>query len=439
MRLRPALPILLLALLILPALPRVGSAGHVYDSEKLRIVGDVSEEWIDAAAGLGTQLYAALKAHFGREPEADELPLKLILYPRRSTYEIALRKQGIKGHAAHAGGWTTWRRGESHVWVQKEPFDTRRLILHELVHQFHDKCQAVSRRGRGAWWYREGLAEWFGWHRRTKKGLLFGQLDAVALNSTARYAAARSKESAFVPWRLGIGKDKASYVEALALVGGILMSRDGELKTRFQRWERQILAKGGDHRAFEVQFADRKKDLRGAIADAWASLFGQWAPTTLGWDEQDDVIRVTQREKSDLWRMGTPHLDRWRAVVEVVTGTEPKAAAGVAISFSRKRSVRVFAERDHVVLLDDLGLRPRGGAALTREQRAQLPEGRKTVLDVRRTATGIEVHATRGGKRVTLKHALPGVAWRSWGLTVRATGARFRFLPREKAAKDDGK
>ncbi len=414
-----------LVLLTLLALATPAHAEHVYESERLRISGDVDEAWIEEAAELGGELFTALERHFGRAPAEAELPLVLVIHPDRASYRKALAAKGVQSDAAHAGGWTFWKTGISHVWVQAEPFDTRRLILHELFHQFHDKVGPSTRRGQGPWWYREGLAEWFGWHRRTKEGLRFGALDAVALNDLARRAALRAKARDFDPWKVAVGKTRKDYVDALALVGGLMLAPDRDLRARFRLWEREMLTRGGGTKAFERRFRERRPALLGAVRLGWSTLGGQWLPREAGWDERDGVISVRKRVGSRLWRVRGPSRESFAQRVEIVTGTEAAATAGLTVALGGTRSVHVFVDAGGV----RLERRPPRAVQPADVTRGKLPEGRKTILQVEVDAAGVSVHAQRSDRQVELFLAETGVRVDTWGLLAMDTGARFRLLP----------
>jgi len=428
MRVHPLLIAGLLFLLAAVGPPARAGTEHVYESAHLRVTGAVDEAWIEQAAALGEALYTAAARHFGREPEEADLPLELVLYPGRGSYAQALRKVGASGKTLRAGGWTLWTQGVSHIWLQPEPFDTRRLVLHELLHQFHDKCRPRSRRGSGAFWYREGLAAWYGWHRRTKEGLRFGQFDVVALNGLARAAAARARSEAFDPWALATGKAKADYVDALALVGGLMLAKDKDMRARFARFEQEILPRGGDREAFRRRFAERRADLRAAIVTGWGSVLGQWAPTTAGWDERDGVITVRKAPQAAvLTRVGLVPAATFALRVEIVTGTEKTGSAGWVLGL-----------RTGAVLPVLVTLRIEGSlvaiSAPSGRKVGRLPPGRKTDVTVRQTATGIEIVTARADARQTLTLPLAGARVTTWGLRAAGTGARFRFLAPAKAA-----
>ncbi len=417
----------LLAACLIVFLPGLATAAppaateHVYESAHLRVTGTVDEAWIEQAATLGEALYADAARHFGREPDAADLPLQLVVYDRRRSYAQALRKLSAPGAALRVGGWTFWSRGVSHVWRQPEAFDTRRLILHELLHQFHDKCRPRSRRGGGAFWYREGLAGWYGWHRRTKQGLRFGQFDAVALNGMARAAAARARSPEFDPWALCTGRVKADYVDALALVGGLMRAKDKDLRARFRRFEQEILPRGGDVVAFRRRFRERRADLRAAIVSGWAGVLGQWAPFSAGWDEEDGVITVPKGLNAGMTRTGIAPSAAFELRVEIVTGTEKAASAGLVLGLrtggGAPVGITLRIEGTLVVIKAPSGRRV-----------GRLPPGRKTDLTVRLTAAGLEIVTVRAGGRQALDVPLAGARLTTWGLRAAGTGAHFRFL-----------
>src|SRR5687767_2413992 len=146
--------------------------------------GDVPAEVLEEAASLGDQLVPLLAAHFEAEVPKAARPLRVVIHATQEAFRNAvLAEGGTASDLEHVGGYTPKKTLVSHLWLQDEPFDTRRLVLHELVHQVQDKTFAEFGPGTDTEWHREGLAEWFGWHVRGAKGLEVGRLDAVARNA----------------------------------------------------------------------------------------------------------------------------------------------------------------------------------------------------------------------------------------------------------------
>ena len=353
----------LLALLALlgSGLPAAG-AEHVYQSERLAVRGAVPERWIDTTVRLADALYPALEAHFGRGPAAAELPLRLVLFPTRARYEAALRDAGVRGTLGHSGGWTFWKKGVSYVFLQKDAWHTRRLILHELTHQFHARCRPPSRRGKGAWWYREGLAEYFGWHHRTRTGIEFGQVAELGRRGTATEARARVLADRVDPWKLGTREERSDYAEALALVAPLIAGPDADLVGRFRAWEREVLERGGDAPAFERHFGPVRDRLPPALQAFWKEATPAREAVHGAWRRDRGVVVGQATDGAGMLRLPDGPAARSQVQVTVPAGAE--AGLGVAGLGSE---VAAFLGPGHVAFCE------RGAAGAPWRVRARLP------------------------------------------------------------------
>ncbi len=400
-------------------------AEHVHEDERLRITGDVPEAWITTAADLGNALYPELKKHFGREPKPAELPLQLVLYPDRDAFAEGMQAAGHRDPAQEeSGGFTDGVKGTSRVWLQADAFHTRRLILHELVHQFHDKCQDSAHRGKGPFWYREGIAEWFGWHRRTKAGVRFGAIDVIARGGARGDARKRMKKGIYPAWDLAVGKRKADSGDALCLVGAFLGTKDKDVRSRFRTWEADLLQHGGGSKSFERAFESMKGDVASAVRVFWQSAPLPWATSSGGWDERDGVVSAKTAGEATAWSSEL----RWKAFS--VTTVLEKGRAGLCSKPAyRSPQVAAVVEKGSMLLLAKPS-KARSWKVITSgslktegELRLSLAfkDGGKTVFTVvgpggRRT---LEVETKTLGVQYSLELGCPG-------LIVRKGTAQFR-------------
>lgn len=260
---------------------------NMVNTAHLQVRGRVSVQLVEEAAALGEALYTHLQKHFGRAPDPKLLPLRLTIHPDMEAFRRELARRGTLTGLTEVGGYTWFGRGGSHVAKQRHAFDTRRLVIHELTHQFHFGCRPRWRRGRGPAWYREGLAEYFGWHRRTPTGVTFGVLDLVAPTRRAHDARRRVRSKSWHPRAFLDRQRTADYVDALALVGGLLSSPDEKVRATFRTWERAVLEAGGETRRIQEAFPDGAA-LKQALRDTWDQRGPLWGPAPSGWDEQAD-------------------------------------------------------------------------------------------------------------------------------------------------------
>ncbi len=406
----------------------VARAEHVYEDEHIRIRGNVPEEWVETAAELARALYPRLKTHFEKEPRKRELPLQLVLYPDRRSFIEGMRAAGHKDPKhARLGGFTDWQNGISRVWLQTDAFHTRRLVIHELVHQFHDKCQSPARRGKGAFWYREGLAEWFGWHRRVGLDVRFGTLDAVARGGTRSQVFERIADASYSPWGVAIGVRKADYADGLCLVGAFLGTKNKQVFERFRAWERSLLVRGGGTRSFEVVFREAHEQVSEVVRSYWRDL-QVWEAEGGSWDERNE-LSIGRSGKRDAVLWARPGLSRRvNVTLYLVEGDDVQAG------------LRLATGKDHPEMAAVIG---RGLMAILRRDGDQWHpiasqtttiSGANVRLSLRTRRGEVELTATAAaadGGKMALYAPLaafgvdPGVSFTRVGLLVRNGAARF--------------
>ncbi len=311
----------------------VAAEGGVVEGRYVRVQGKVPAHWLDTAAELGDALFERMQADFGRVPDKRALPLELTLHPDRAAFLAAVHAARSKTSAKDAtpppGGWTSWDPCVSHVWLQADAFDTRRLVLHELVHQFYARTRSKSRRGTDQAWYREGIAEWYGWHRRTRSGLVFGAFDLVARNPRIRDVRARVSKEGWSAFAVGSGETKADYDDAIALVGALRGTDDAALRALFRRYEQDVLERGGGAKTFVSLFEAKRAVLEEAVRAFWAGVRSPLEVTSGDWDETPEGLRITPGHGEVRADLGDPAAPWKRIEVELAHD-----GAGVGILFS---------------------------------------------------------------------------------------------------------
>lgn len=323
--------LLLVCLGSLAAEPRHAQAdGGVVDGTFVRVQGSVPAHWLDVAAELGDALFEQLKSDFGREPERSELPLHLTLYPTSAALAEAVGPAAIKreekARGARLGGYTTWDPCRSMVALQRDAFDTRRLVLHELVHQFVGRLQPASMRGREPAWYREGVAEWYGWHRRTKSGIEFGAFDVAASNDAHARIRALVATPSWSAWLMAAGEEPATYESATALVAALRGTDDGDLRSTFAAFERDVLDRGAATRSFTRLFRAHRTRLDAAVVAWWRSLQPRWRLHGSGWDERSGELSVQARSPS--MASPVPATGRWGGLLTILRLDAQGSASG---------------------------------------------------------------------------------------------------------------
>jgi hypothetical protein len=351
---------LVLAVLLL-LLPRGATAAQ--DVEEVRtphlvVRGDVGLERLRGYADLAEACWPQWKAFFREEPPRDRMPLVMDVRTDRDGWLRTLASVGVLGAAAltGAGGYYDPRTRVSYLYLQPHDSSTRLLVLHELTHQYQYKSVLGERPERCPLWLREGLAEHFGYHRRTAAGLETGAYDMVAIDARPAEVAARVARGAFDPWAVGTGAVATpDYTDALALVGTLLRTKDAALAGAFRRYQDDLLRGAEAGKAFEKAFADLKPRLRAAVTEVWGGLRRPWSVVYVAWDEAPGVIVGDGRPWAFL--QGTRDLRGPDAGIEATLTLSDRAAAGgvclgvrgpddlVGLEVRADRSVRVRVKR----------------------------------------------------------------------------------------------
>jgi hypothetical protein len=305
------------------------SAGGMVESPKVVLRGDVAPEVLLEALELVEGAWRHWKETFGREPATADLPMAFDIFPDRESFLQGARAAGCREDLSGMGGWTSWEGRVSLLFVQPDPFDTRRLVLHEGTHQFQARAFPADRPQDDAPWHREGLAERFGWHRRTRAGLEVGHRDAVALRHRPQEAAERVRFRAFDPWAIGSRAVEADYTDSLALATTLLETSDAELRERYLAWRTNAFRGGGSARGFLQVFEGMEERLRRAANEVWGRFHRTWRPDGPGWEAREEGLRFMGAEPARLvFEWFQPPED---AAVAATVATTRGEGAGVSI------------------------------------------------------------------------------------------------------------
>lgn len=313
--------------------------------------GDAPADVLEEAARLGDQLVPLLAAHFEAPIPKDAAPLKVVIHATREGFQKAvLAEGGTAADVATAGGYTPKKTLVSHLWVQAEPFDTRRLVLHELTHQVQDKTFASFGPGTDVEWHREGLAEWFGWHVRGAKGLEVGRMDAIARNELPAQIANEVTAGRMSAWDIATRADPQPYARALGLVEALLRARDPDLRRRFRAWERDAWTHRDAAARFATAFEGARPAVQTALEEAWRGRALHWGQSA-GWDEANGhiigagnfVLLVRGRPATAADGVGPaqslPPGQRWEARARLIGG---KGGAGFLLHPARQTAVTLI-------------------------------------------------------------------------------------------------
>ncbi len=291
----------------------------------VRARGDVDPALVEEFARLAEAAYPQWKAYFGAEPRKEWLPLDLVVLKDRASFLSAVHAAGASGDFPGAGGYYHPATRTSYLYLQPHLSSSRLLVLHELTHQYQYK--AVQDNGdRTPVWHKEGLAEHFGFHRRTAAGLETGALDVVAIDSRPVQCAARVREGKVDLWAIGTGAAQADYTDALAMVETFLRTSDAGLRTAFHEWEKDVYRGAPAASRFEKAFRGKKDRLEAALKEVWGRFERTWSIVYIAWDE--DGGDVVGRGLPWAFLKGSRPLSGATASVEAAVALSPGAVAG---------------------------------------------------------------------------------------------------------------
>lgn len=423
---------LLVGLLLLVArAPRAAAGDDEFKTAHVTVRGDVGAARVRAWAELAEAAYPQWKAFFDAEPPKSRLPLELDVRTTREGFLHAVHVVGVTGALPGAGGYYDPRSRWSFLYLQPHETSTRLLVLHELTHQYQYKALQDDVPDRSPVWHREGLAEHFGYHRRSATGVELGALDMVAIDDRPTQCAERVRAGTFDAWAVGTGTaPNPDYADALTLVETFLRTTDKGLVSTYHAWEREIYKTGNANSKFERLFESKRARLAAAVTEVWGGFRAPWKVGYVGWDEEPGAIVGRGMPWAMLeGQVPVPSASRF-VEAEIELGADA-VGGGIALGVKDKEHLLLAEVRAEGVVL----LRRRVNAVWT--EFAQVPlavRGRpltpvKVRFELRGTIARVAVDGMPAierdlaGAGVTLSD-VEGAA----GLTAEAGTVRFRKL-----------
>jgi hypothetical protein len=302
----------------------------------LLVRGDIPEAELARYGALAEACWGHWKAYFGAEPKQKDLPLLLDVRRDREGFESALRRAGVDRSAVgSAGGYYDPRSRTSYLFLQPHDSSTRLLVLHELTHQLHAKVVLDNDLTRSPLWHKEGIAEWFGFHRRGKGGLEVGVLDGVAIDDRPTQCAERLRTPGADPWAVLTGSAKTvDYTDALMLVAAFLRTKDATVSKAFRTLEREFESGGDPAKKTARAFAGERERVLAAVHETWDGFRRPWKGVYIAWDEEDGAIVGHGRPWAFL--QGTSDLARGKVSIEAKVSLGGREAAAGAIAVGVK-------------------------------------------------------------------------------------------------------
>jgi hypothetical protein len=243
--------------------------------------------------------YTQMKQFFKSEPDRK---LQIKLFATRQRYQAAfdnLRKVFYwnKKHRNTSGLYVR-ETATSYLWAQPDEYLTRRVLLHELAHQYHDLVRP--------WSYvpsldycDEGLAEHFSWHNWDGKVLEMGIAPQISpIDYAARALQQLRSAAGFEFERLIYGDADIDYPLAWGLVSFLVK----EHTEKFHSWRTALNHEVDPKVAWQKQF--------GAVTPEFVASFEQWL-----------------QQHSQPWQVISGQWQPWGAELEGRAGAQRAAQA----------------------------------------------------------------------------------------------------------------
>ncbi|MDJ0976169.1 MAG: hypothetical protein QNJ98_17040 [Planctomycetota bacterium] len=409
-----ALAVCLLALGASPVVAEPTLELTVYESEHYRLSTNVDPARSKTYARMLEAMWPLLRDFFGSEPKLERGErLDVFFLADAQDWRDKLRADGI--HIPRGAGGYYWPGNKSvYLYTQPTIYNTRQLLLHEAMHQFHFLARCNNKAPKDAW-YVEGLVEYLSRHYWDGETLTLGVVPTCSLANYAERALACYEQDDYDLTALVESERAGERYEQWALVRFLLEADEGKYRRRWRTLAAK-LDRGQTARSVFAKVVGEPKALQPKIRAWLATQQEPYAPVWNEWigtapDAVWGTARVTSacRARDDVESMAaTLHVPagRWKG--------------GLLIGFESPKAYTV-------VLLND-----RGGYAVNRRV-----DGRWRVLKRGKAPAAVEgryrLRATCGEAGVTVRandvvlgtFALPG---RGMGVCLDSCSLQFSEL-----------
>lgn len=318
----------------------------------LRIDG-FDEAESENLAALAETAWEGFASFFGATAEG---PFEAYVAADQVGFEALLAADGIFGLGG-AGGYYEPGNGRAYLYRQPTAYYSRVLLLHELVHQYHDHVGGV---GALPSWYVEGLAEALGRHHWDGNCLELRVRPLLSFEDAAASALAELDAGVDIAAVLAGGPTSRPIAHELVR----LLSSDPELADGFAAWRNAVAGgtEATDMNAFGAAIAPVDE-----VAEAFAAwvprdqepmtpLLLDWIPqgsdSARGFSSVSSAVRL--KDVSDVFSMSTDAPSAG-ASVGTVYGYDPATGDTELAFVSADGAVSRFAVLAGVVTWDILG------------------------------------------------------------------------------------
>jgi hypothetical protein len=226
-------------------------------------------------------LHARLTKFFGKAPPGK---LRLEVWATKEKWAASLRNDG-EPVPTGAGGYYSPSTRKAYLHVQPSAYYTRQLLLHEATHQFH-YLASTGNRSPGAFWYTEGLAEYFGMHNWDGKTLETGVVPAISLEDYPKQALANFDKLDRNLAGMISGKIACERPEAWALIHYMANKHEKRFRTFRKSADRTRKPDTAWRRSFGRVTPRLAKDYRNWIL----SHQQPWKSVWISWEQRGDVL-----------------------------------------------------------------------------------------------------------------------------------------------------
>ena len=227
--------------------------------------------------------YVEMKSFFrGLEPDRK---IQVKIYATRERYQSEmdhLRKIfSVKRRTRDLAGLYLRETACSYLFVQPQEYETRKLLLHEVAHQFHDYLRPWSRVP-SLDFCEEGIAEFFALHNWDGKTLKLGIVPAIGQIDYAKAALQQLRNTArFDMESIVAGDTEVDYPLAWGLVS-FLIDRH---RAKFDIWRQGINNDVEPRVVWQKQFGTVMPEIIKSFepwlqsnVSPWQVVSGEWSP-----------------------------------------------------------------------------------------------------------------------------------------------------------------
>jgi hypothetical protein len=217
-----------------PALAQPDESVRTWESARYRLDTDAPEDTAREYLKMLEAAWPLMEQFFGQAPKLrkDE-KLRISFRQTQQGWHQALQADKVDIPVG-AGGYYWPGNRTVYLWKQPTIYNTRQLLLHEAMHQFHFLacCNNVGPKDT---WYVEGVVEHLSRHYWDGETLTLGVVPLCSLENYPRLALELFERQDFSLADMIDDKRASTRPEQWALVRYLLLGDDGKLKPRWDK------------------------------------------------------------------------------------------------------------------------------------------------------------------------------------------------------------